>query len=295
MQLSLKPLSLADAVGAAAETVRPAAEAKGITLDIDQRDDVRLQGDPERLQQVFWNLLSNAVKFTPRNGHVRVEMRREADTARAIVRDTGDGIDAELLPFIFDRFRQADSGSTRKFGGLGLGLSIARNLVELHGGTLTASSEGRGRGSEFVVSLPIGAATREETRPQDARPALRPLDGLSLLIVEDDNGTRAMLEVALQQFGARVASAATSLEAFALLDRAHYDLLVSDIGLPGEDGCAMLARIRTTGNGLRAIALTAYASPTERDRALAAGFQVWIAKPVDPAVLAEEIRRVIFL
>ena len=295
MQLSLKPLSLADAVGAAAETVRPAAEAKGITLDIDQRDDVRLQGDPERLQQVFWNLLSNAVKFTPRNGHVRVEMRREADTARAIVRDTGDGIDAELLPFIFDRFRQADSGSTRKFGGLGLGLSIARNLVELHGGTLTASSEGRGRGSEFVVSLPIGAATREETRPQDARPALRPLDGLSLLIVEDDNGTRAMLEVALQQFGARVASAATSLEAFALLDKAHYDLLVSDIGLPGEDGCAMLARIRTTGNGLRAIALTAYASPTERDRALAAGFQVWIAKPVDPAVLAEEIRRVVFL
>ena len=295
MQLSLKPMRLADAIGAAAETVRPAAEAKGITLEIEQRDDVRLQGDPERLQQVFWNLLSNAVKFTSRNGHVRAELRRDADAVRVAVRDTGEGIDAELLPFIFDRFRQGDSSATRKFGGLGLGLSIARNLVELHGGTLSATSEGRGHGAEFVVSLPIGAATREEARAQDARPALRPLDGLSLLVVEDDDSTRAMLEVALRQFGARVASAASSADALALLGREHFDLLVSDIGLPGEDGCALLTRLRAAGNAIRAIALTAYASPTERDRALAAGFQVWIAKPIDPAALAEEIRRVVTL
>ena len=293
MQLSLKPLRLADAIDAAAETVRPAAEAKGIAMQIERGEDIRLHGDPERLQQVFWNLLSNAVKFTPRNGHVTVALRRDADAARVMVRDTGEGIDAELLPFIFDRFRQGDSGASRKFGGLGLGLSIARNLVELHGGTLTATSDGRGHGAEFVVSLPIAAEAREEPRAQTARPALRPLDGLSLLVVEDDEATRAMLEVALQQYGARVASAANSNDAFELLGNAHYDLLVSDIGLPGEDGCAMLARLRAGHNSIRAIALTAYASPTERDRALAAGFQTWIAKPVDPAVLAEEIRRVV--
>ncbi len=290
MKITPVSLRLADAVGAAVETVRPAAVARGIALEVEAEDDVRLHGDSERLQQVFWNLLSNAVKFTQRNGRVSVQLRREGDTARVIVRDTGEGIDAEILPFIFDRFRQADAGASRRFGGLGLGLSIARNLVELHGGTLTASSQGRGHGAEFVVTLPVAAHVQEAAPVVQNAPALRPLDGLSLLVVEDDALTRAMLEVALRNFGATVASAAGADEAVAAVAVRHFDLVVSDIGLPGEDGCAMLERIRRAREGVRAIAVTAYANAAERERALAAGFEKWIAKPVDPAALAEEIR-----
>ncbi|HET8775987.1 MAG TPA: ATP-binding protein [Thermoanaerobaculia bacterium] len=294
MRLAVEPVRVAQVIAAAVETIRSAAVAKNIELDVDANEDVELQADPERLQQVFWNLVSNAVKFTPRGGRVSVALRREGDVARVIVRDTGEGIDAEVLPFIFERFRQADTGASRKFGGLGLGLSIARNLVELHGGTLTASSEGRGHGAELVVTLPVTAPGAPAAKAVEAKPALRPLDGLSLLVVEDDDRTRVMLETALRNFGAKVTSAANADEALAVLESRHFDLLVSDIGLAGEDGCAMLARIRETREGLRAIAVTAYASPAERDRALAAGFERWLPKPIDPMALAEEIRRLIF-
>jgi CheY-like chemotaxis protein len=294
MQLSLRPVRLAEVIAGAVETVRPAAVAKNIALNVDTGDEMRLQGDPERLQQVFWNLLSNAVKFTPRGGHVDVELRREHEAARVIVRDTGEGIDPQMLPFIFDRFRQADTGASRRFGGLGLGLSIAKNLVELHGGTLTASSDGRGHGAELVVSLPVSAEVHEEAPAAFASPAVRPLAGLSLLVVEDDPGTRAMLAVALRNFGASVTAAAGGDEAVAALAAQPFDLLLSDIGLPGEDGCALLTRIRRT-HALPAIAVTAYANPVERDRALAAGFQKWIVKPIDPVALAEEIRTAVRL
>jgi signal transduction histidine kinase len=290
MQLNLVPLGLADVIHGAVETVRPAAVAKNIALHVDAGADVRLHADPERLQQVFWNLLSNAVKFTPRGGRVDVELRRQNDSARVTVRDTGEGIDAAILPFIFDRFRQADTGASRKFGGLGLGLSIARNLVELHGGTLTASSDGHGRGAELVVMLPISADVRDDAPVAVAKPALRPLDGLSLLVVEDDDATRKMLEVALTNFGASVTSTTNADDGVAAAGSRHFDLLVSDIGLPGEDGCAMLERIRRT-QPLPAIAVTAYANQVERERALCAGFQKWIVKPIDPIALAEEIRR----
>jgi signal transduction histidine kinase len=293
MRLSLETLRVADVIAGAVQTVRPAAAAKNIVLDVDTADDVQLKADPERLQQVFWNLLSNAVKFTPRGGLVTVALRREDDVARVIVRDTGEGIDPEILPLIFDRFRQADTGASRRFGGLGLGLSIAKNLVELHGGTLTASSEGRGRGAELVVTLPVTTSVQEAARAIPAQPALRPLAGLSLLVVEDDDATRVMLEVALRNFGASVTTAASAAEAMQVVDSRQFDLVISDIGLPGEDGCTMLERMRRTRPSLRALAVTAYASPTERDRALAAGFERWLPKPIDPVALAEEIRRLL--
>jgi PAS domain S-box-containing protein len=289
MQLSVRAIRLADAIDAAIETVRPAAEAKQIALEIHRNAGIRLHGDPERLQQVFWNLLSNAVKFTPRGGKVSISTTSDTDSARVVVRDTGEGIDGELLPYIFDRFRQGESGASRKFGGLGLGLSIARNLVELHGGTLTAASAGRGQGAELTVLLPLGAVEGDVPSAQTAGAAPRPLDGVTLLLVEDDPATRAMLEMALRRFGATVTAAGAAEEAIETLQGTRFDVVVSDIGLPGEDGCALLQRIRAAGNDTPAIALTAYASPTQRERALAAGFHSWLAKPVDLETLAAEI------
>ncbi|HYC88031.1 MAG TPA: ATP-binding protein [Thermoanaerobaculia bacterium] len=293
MQLAVRPILLADAIDAAIETVRPAAEAKQIAMEIHRDAGIRLHGDPARLQQVFWNLLSNAVKFTPRGGRVSISVTSDADSARVVVHDNGEGIDAELLPYIFDRFRQGESGASRKFGGLGLGLSIARNLVELHGGTLTAASAGRGQGAEFTVLLPIGASEGDvaSVRAVDSPP--QPLHGVSLLLVEDDPSTRAMLEMALRRFGATVTAAGTAEEAVETLQGTRFDVVVSDIGLPGQDGCALLQRIRAAGDHTPAIALTAYASPTERERALAAGFRSWLAKPVDLERLAAEVLRTI--
>ena len=293
MRLTLEPLHLSTSIDAAIETVRPAADAKDIHIDVTRREDVQLIGDGERLQQVFWNLLSNAVKFTPRGGRVSVELTCDATAARVSVRDTGEGIDRELLPFIFDRFRQGDSGASRKFGGLGLGLSIARNLVELHGGTVTALSEGKGRGAELTVTLPIVTESRVGERAAPAPAPPRPLEGRALLIVEDDVATRMMLEVALRRYGAAVTSADSADAAVEALAHGTFDVLISDIGLPREDGCTMLARIRAGGSTIPAIALTAYASPTERERSLDAGFQTWLAKPVDPGTLADEILRVL--
>jgi PAS domain S-box-containing protein len=292
MQLTLQPIVLADVIAAAIETVRPAAEAKLIAIDVDLRAaDVRLNADAERLQQVFWNLLSNAVKFTPRAGRIDVELSRDADgAALVLVRDSGEGIDPALLPYIFDRFRQGDSGASRRHGGLGLGLSIARNLVEMHGGTLRAASGGVGRGAEFIVTLPATLDTRAAAVATPARQTA-PLAGLVLLVVEDDEATRVMLETALRQFGAKVRSATNAADAFALLGMQHFDVVLSDIGLPGEDGCSLLMRVRESGNAVAAIALTAYASSSERDRAFASGFESWLAKPIEPRLLAEEVRK----
>jgi len=292
LRLTLQRFALAEAIEAAVETVRSAADAKQILLQVDLGGDaVHLNGDAARLQQVFWNLLSNAVKFSPRFGRVQVELTRENEAARVVVRDTGEGIAAELLPFIFDRFRQGDGGMTRRFGGLGLGLSIARNLVELHGGTLGARSDGPGTGAELTVMLPLSSEQREGV-PETLRDAPPPpLAGLKLLVVDDDESTRRMLQLALGQFGAEVSAAASAAQAFEKLSRQKYDVLVSDIGMPGEDGCSLMRRVRAAENPVGAIALTAYANDGERDRALTSGFQSWLTKPIDPAVLAEEVRR----
>jgi CheY-like chemotaxis protein len=291
LQLSPQPLRLADAVNTAIDTVRSAADAKRIRLVVRTEDPgIRLHGDIARLQQVFWNLLSNAVKFSPRLSEIEVMLTSDDDSARVIVRDNGEGIERELLPFIFDRFRQGDTGATRRHGGLGLGLSIARNLVELHGGTLTAASDGRGQGATFTVTLPLTSGPAEAASREKTDSA--PLAGLRLLVVEDDESTRMMLQLALRQFGADVSIASGAADAFDALMRTRFDVVVSDIGMAGEDGCSLMRRLREAGNPVGAIALTAFASETERQRALSAGFQSWLAKPIDPVLLAEEVRRV---
>jgi signal transduction histidine kinase len=292
LRLSPQRISLRETIHAAVETVRPAADAKQISLSVNLgKNQVRMNADPARLQQVFWNLLSNAVKFSPRFGLVEVSLQLDEDSVSIRVRDNGEGIDPQLLPYIFDRYRQGESGTTRRFGGLGLGLSIARNLVELHGGTLRAASGGIGEGAEFTVTLPLSTELRDA--PAKEKPAAPPpLAGLRLLVVDDDLSTLHMLQVALARFGAEVRSATSADEAFEELSRRPYDVVVSDIGLPGEDGCELIARLRAAENPVRAIALTAYASDQERQRALAAGFQSWLTKPIDPATLAEEVKRV---
>jgi PAS domain S-box-containing protein len=292
MQLSMKTVAISDTISAAVATIAPAAEAKQIRLDVRLVDrDSRVYGDDDRLRQVFWNLLSNAVKFTPRGGWIDVELTREEGNVRVIVRDSGEGIPPELLPHVFERFRQGDSGASRKHGGLGLGLAIARNLIELHGGTLTASSEGPGRGATFAAVLPVLSARRENGVAPDSETPAAPLADLRVLVLEDDASTRAMLVVALRQFGAEVTPVASARDAYAALSHQRFDLLLSDIGLGGEDGIALMQRIRIAGIDVPAIALTAYASTAERDRALAAGFNAWLTKPIEPEKLAEEVKR----
>ena len=294
LQLTPGAVRLRDAIHSAVDTIRPAAEARQIGLSIDLEDaDVRLQGDAARLQQVFWNLLSNAVKFTPRGGKVEVAVSSDADSVRLVVRDDGEGIPRDVLPHIFERFRQGEEGTTRRHGGLGLGLSIAKNLVELHGGTLTAASDGAGKGAAFTVTLPLGPVAGEVASARREAGIPQPLAGLRLLVVEDDDATRSMLEGTLRHFGAHVMTAVNSDDAFDELAANPIDVVLSDVGLPGEDGCALLTRIRATGSHVPAIAITAYANESERDRALAAGFHTWLAKPIDARALAAEIRRLV--
>ncbi|HKR64172.1 MAG TPA: ATP-binding protein, partial [Thermoanaerobaculia bacterium] len=294
MQLSMRPLTVFDAIAGAVETIRPAADAKQIVIDLDIRArDARIVGDAERLQQVLWNLLSNAVKFTPRLGSVCVELSADADAVRIAVRDTGEGIAPELLPFIFDRFRQGDSGASRRFGGLGLGLAIARNLVEMHGGTITATSRGLGHGAELTVVLPAARETSDATASIVEAKEPAALEGLSLLVVEDDDSTRAMFDAALRQFGASVVSVGTTSAARDALSSRTFDAIVSDIGLPGEDGIDFLRGLRASGNRVPSIAVTAYAGSEERTRAFDAGFNVWLTKPIEPETLVNEVRNAV--
>jgi len=253
-------------------------------------------GDPGRLQQVFWNLLVNAVKFTPEGGRVDVEVRREGDAWVVRVRDTGQGIRPEFLTRLFERFWQADGSSTREHGGLGLGLAIVHHLVNLHGGSVSAHSEGMGRGSTFVVRLPVPAVLPEpeSAGAPEALAAVR-LDGVSVLLVEDSPDARELIAVLLRERGAKVHLAASAPEALEALAAAVPDVLVSDIGLPGEDGHSLLQRVRTWAEArevsIPAIALTAYAGPEDVRRAYRAGFQVHMAKPLEPASLVDAVAR----
>jgi PAS domain S-box-containing protein len=299
LHIETRRVDLVRVVGAALDVVRPAADAKGISLVADfGPGPFDLTGDPDRLQQVVWNLLSNAVKFTPAGGSVGARLWRAEGQALVSITDTGQGIPAEFLPYVFDRFRQQDGSTTRRHGGLGLGLSIVRHLVELHGGEVAAESAGEGRGSTFTVRLPLRAAeTAAEGADADSAAGPRrvgaqssaPLAGLRVLIVDDDTAALAMLRATFEHGGAAVesvTSAAAALEAFA---RAAPDLLISDIGMPGEDGYALIAAVRSLpparGGRVPALALTAYAGPQDRERALASGFQAHVAKPVEPADL----------
>jgi PAS domain S-box-containing protein len=357
VRLNVRPVQLAPIVMAALETARPGADAKQITLQpvIDTDNDLVVLGDPERLQQILWNLLSNAVKFTPREGCIHLSLQRVASGVEVTVSDNGEGIDPSFLPFVFDRFRQADSSTTRRHSGLGLGLSIVTKLIELHGGSVRVASEGIGFGASFVVSLPLAAlkestdsvdapldrmerqsrdqeatlagvrsalasagitwgrdaGVRETRWPSDGRgervgaevapdiapevapeqvaPAEESFAGRRILVVDDEEDARELVCKLLADAGAKVDTAQSAAEAIRLLREARYDVLVSDIGMPGDDGYALLRRLRAAGpaagGDTPALALTAYASVQDRVRALRAGFNLHLAKPVDSSEL----------
>ncbi len=296
--VTVKPINI---VESALETVRPAAEAKGITLEIKQDSIIsHISGDPNRLQQVIWNLLSNAIKFTPSDGRVTLEIERENEFVNLRVKDTGVGIKEEFLPHVFDRFRQADASSIRKFGGLGLGLAIVRHITEMHGGTVNVESEGEGKGSTFTVKLPLliesehndSMVNSQKSLFGDQEPQLN-LDGLLILVVDDEEDTRQLLIQALTYYGATVISAASAEEALAEVQIKNPDFLVSDIGMPDEDGYSLIRKIRNlpdeTHKNILAVALTAFTRAQDRMRALAAGFQNHVSKPVEPDELVTVI------
>jgi signal transduction histidine kinase/CheY-like chemotaxis protein len=305
LQLDLRPLGIGAIMKAAVGTVTPAANAKNIRLQLiqDPAGDCVL-GDPGRLQQVFWNLLFNAVKFTPKNGRVRASVQSVDSNVDVVISDTGPGIEAQFLPRVFERFTQGDSSSTRTARGLGLGLSIAAQIVELHGGTIRAESPGPGQGSTFTVSLPRspvapGACNEGVHRGADGRPSpdLGPdLAGIRVLLVEDDDDARSFIEKVLKSQNASVKAVSSASEALELLDRERVDVLLSDIEMPGTDGYQLIKELRLRppqhGGSVPAVALTAYARAEDRLRALEAGFQLHLAKPVLPSELVTVVASV---
>jgi PAS domain S-box-containing protein len=293
VRLDTQPLDLANVVVAAIETLLPAATAKGVLIEPMLEAGAPVTGDPSRLQQVFWNLLSNAVKFTPRDGRVQVRMTRTATHASVSIADSGEGISEEFLPFVFDRFRQADASSTRQHAGLGLGLSIVRNLTELHGGTISAESGGVGRGATFTVTLPR-LVSRTPVRPAAAaaRGRAETIEGLRVLVVDDDPEARRLVKRFLEERGAQVTTASSAAEALDALAMATFGVLVSDVGMPGEDGHSLIRRIRDASNPMPAVAVSAYARPEDRAKSLAAGFHLHLVKPVDPAALVAAVASV---
>ncbi len=296
LRLEVAPVDLHGAVEAALETVRPAAEAKGVRLQPTLASGGLVVGDVHRLQQIAWNLLSNAVKFTPKGGRVQVLLELVDSSVELTVADTGQGIAPDFLPFVFDRFSQADGGSRRAHSGLGLGLSIVRQLVEMHGGTVRASSEGEGRGATFTVRLPMAVARRDRTPTPSPEPSVdvtRELAGVSLLVLDDEADTRDMLQALLESRGAHVDVVTTVDACLASLATKQPDVLVSDVGMPGEDGYTLLERLRRRpreqGGRVPAIALTAYTRTEDRTRALRAGFDSHVPKPVEPQELVAVI------
>jgi signal transduction histidine kinase/CheY-like chemotaxis protein len=288
MQLDVRPIDLVKVAELAVQTVTPAAAAKGVRLQpVVGTSPAPVSGDADRLQQVVWNLLSNAIKFTPKGGRVQIRIENVTSHVELTVADSGKGIPPQMLPHIFERFRQGDSSSTRGHGGLGLGLAIVRHLVELHGGTVEARSGGEGEGASIVVRLPRRAVEDSQVtavRDGGLDAEARSLEGVLILVVDDNPDARDLVAHALHRAGGRTLIAGTAAEAMAALAREMPDIVVSDIEMPGEDGYGLLKKIRALPGGadVPVIALTAYARAEERVRALRAGFQVHLAKPVDP-------------
>jgi PAS domain S-box-containing protein len=298
VRLDVQRVDLPAIVSSAVESVRPAADAKGVRLQqlLDSAASPVL-GDPNRLQQVLWNLLTNAVKYTPRGGQVQVLLRRVNSHVEVTVSDTGQGIDPAFLPHLFTRFSQQDTSTTRRHGGLGLGLAIVRHLVELHGGTVRGTSRGSGQGATFVVAFPLSAVL-EHQAPDGAQSAITEavpprlmvdLSGVKALVVDDEPDARALVKRVLEANKASVLTAASADEAMEVLDRERLDVLLSDIGMPDQDGYELLRRVRSLpaskGGTIPAVALTAFARSEDRRRALMAGFQLHVSKPVEPAEL----------
>ena len=303
--LDLSAVELAPLLQAVVDDVRPAADAKSINLESALNSDMGfILGDPDRLQQIVWNLLTNAIKFTPAGGDVRVCLERNDSHVLITVNDSGEGIATELLPHVFERFRQADSSNTRSNGGLGLGLSIVRQLVELHHGTVTVESSGENAGTTFSVMLPLPSRDEipnaEKTEPGNERSsratAQHSLSGLCVLIVDDEHDTRELVTAVLTRCEAEVVSVGSAAEALNQMQRRRFDLLISDIGMPQMNGYELISRIRHLaeehGGRTPAVALTAYAGSGDRERALDAGYQMHIPKPF---VAAELISAAIFL
>ncbi len=291
--LQMREVELGPIVTLAAESLRLVAQNKNVTLSLAlERGPMRVLGDADRLQQVLWNLLSNAVKFTPSGGRVSVKLNREDSTAHIVVADTGIGITPEFLPFVFDRFRQADATSTRQHSGMGLGLAIVRHTVTMHGGTVDADSAGLDRGATFTVRLPLLTASDSLAAEADGaagRPRAHPTPSLRVLLVEDDPDTREVIGSALAQEGFVVTPAGSASEALEHLGRCQPQVIVSDIGMPAMDGYEFMRQVRTRnpeGGGLTpAVALTAYAGQQDAARAYASGYQAHLPKPVDPDAL----------
>jgi PAS domain S-box-containing protein len=303
IRLNVRPVDLAPLVSDGLETVRPAAEARGIRIEsILDTGDAPISGDPERLQQVLWNLISNAVKFTDRGGTVQVRLERLASHVDLVVSDTGIGIAPEFLPHVFERFRQADAGTTREHGGLGLGLAITRHLVEMHGGTIQVASGGPGKGSTFRVTLPLMIVHLESDAEDHVHPRVHQsraaidvpaLDGVSVLAVDDDHDALTMVREILETTGAQVTTAESADEAIRIIEQSQPDVLLADVGLPKTSGFQLVARLRQSANprirDVPAAALTAYARSEDRANALRSGFQLHLAKPIDPGELLAAI------
>jgi signal transduction histidine kinase/ActR/RegA family two-component response regulator len=302
IRLDVQAVDLAGIVDNAIGTVQPAADAKGVRLQslIDPRIGP-VSGDPDRLQQVVWNLLSNAVKFTPKGGRVQARLERVNSHIEIVVSDTGAGISKEFLPHVFDRFRQADSGSTRRSGGLGLGLSIVRHLVEMHGGRVHATSAGENQGATFTVLLPmmiiqpIESLKREHPLTERQYPVqkLGDLTGVRVVAVDDEADARRLLKDVLEAAGAEVATATSAATAIDAINTFEPDVLVADIGMPDADGYELIKQLRASGNermrDIPAAALTAFARSEDRTRALESGFEMHLAKPIDPGELVASV------
>jgi CheY-like chemotaxis protein len=299
LRLNMQAVDPSTIIIAAVDAIRPAAEAKEIRLEVNLYSAVGpVWGDSDRLQQVMWNLVSNAIKFTPRGGHVMVRLDHIDSDVEFMVSDTGQGIAPEFLPHVFDRFRQADGKSTRAFGGLGLGLSIVRQLVDLHGGTVRVESKGEGLGSIFIVSLPLMTMVSAQSDTEaPAPPKLRPaelecppqLQDLRVLVVDDEADTYELVQFILESCGAQVKTASSVATAREALQEEVFDVLLSDIGMPDEDGYALITWVRALsaeqGGKIPAAALTAYAGETDRIRVLQSGFHLHIPKPISPTEL----------
>jgi PAS domain S-box-containing protein len=310
LRMDVRPSDPSSFIDAAVEAVRPAADAKGVRVQkVIDTGPISIPGDPVRLQQVVWNLLSNAIKFTPRGGRVQIRSERVNSHLEIVVSDTGQGISPDFLPHVFDRFRQADQKTSRQHGGMGLGLAIVRHLVEMHGGTVSANSEGEGKGATFTVSLPIAPVYQVDSSAGRVHPGARDLlppnditdrlDELKILVVDDEADTRELLRQGLEYCGATVSVAGSAAEAVEALMAQTPDILISDIGMPAVDGYDLIRQVRrlpaTDGGKIPAIALTAYTRTEDRLQALRAGYDMHVPKPVElaelVAVAASVVRR----
>jgi signal transduction histidine kinase/CheY-like chemotaxis protein len=296
LRLRLQPADVVQVVADAVEVVRPAAEARHVDVVIEQQPvGATLLAEPRRLQQVVWNLLSNAVKFTPTGGRVSIVITHRASTCTIEVRDTGIGIEPDFLPHLFERFTQADTSSTREYQGVGLGLAIARQLVELHGGSISAHSDGPGRGATFVVTLPVRTPVDLplEFRPSRSSASAADLNGIHVLVVDDDPDAREALALMLARSGASVTTASSADEAFNELGAGRFDVLLSDLAMPARDGFDLIQRVRHAEDDrvrrVPAIAVSAFAREEERTRAIACGFHLHVAKPVTPEELVNAV------